>query len=200
MANQIPAAGNLAAAAAPTSAARALWARVSDASRVALSQRRSWSELFDRTSFAKPESVSEATNRVRKNWGYFRMNYLLFLVAVVSFSLVTHPVSLFMLCVLLGAWIFLYLYRTEQLVLFNRPFSEREVLAIMTVLTIVVVFLTNVGSLLISALMVGLLLVAVHGAFKVPDDLFLDEQDTGGGLLSFLGGSGPSQLPVATHV
>lgn len=189
--------GNLAAA--PTPAARAFFARISDVSRAALSQRRPWTELADRTSFAKPASLSDATSRIRKNWTYFRINYLLFLVAVVGFSLVTHPLSLFTLCVLLGAWIFLYLYRTEQLVVFNRAFSEREVLAIMTVLTIVVVFLTNVGSLLISALVVGLLLVAVHGAFKVPDDLFLDEQDSTGGLLSFLG-SGPVQPPLATHV
>lgn len=199
MGSQPPASGNLSATA-QTSAARVFWARLSDASRVALSQRRPWSELFDRTSFGKPDSVSDATNRVRKNWGYFRVNYLLFLVAVVGFSLVTHPVSLFMLCVLLGAWIFLYLYRTEQLVLFNRPFSEREVLAIMTVLTIVVVFLTNVGSLLISALMVGALLVTLHGAFKIPDDLFLDEQDSAGGLLSFLGGPGSAQPPIANRV
>ncbi|KAI5056719.1 hypothetical protein GOP47_0028537 [Adiantum capillus-veneris] len=195
----LPSSGNVASTT-QTSAARVIWSRLSDASRAALSHRRPWSELFDRSSFAKPDSVGEATNRVRKNWGYFRMNYLLFLLAVVGFSLVTHPVSLFMLCILLGAWMFLYLYRTEQLVLFNRPFSEREVLAIMTVLTIVVVFLTNVGSLLISALLVGSLLVAVHGAFKVPDDLFLDEQESTGGLLSFLTGSGPAQPSAATLV
>lgn len=194
-----PQSGN-AAATTQTSAARIIWARLSDASRAALSHRRPWSELFDRSSFAKPDSVGEATNRVRKNWGYFRINYLLFLLVVVGFSLVTHPVSLFVLCVLLGTWMFLYLYRREQLVLFNRPFSEREVLAIMVVLTIVVVFLTNVGSLLISALMVGALLVAVHGAFKVPDDLFLDEQESTGGFLSFLTGPGPAQPSVATLV
>lgn len=198
MANQSPAPGNVAAIA-PTPAARALFARISDVSRTALSQRRPWYEIADRNSFAKPESLSDATSRVRKNWSYFRVNYVLFLIAGVGFSLVTHPISLFMLCVLLGAWIFMFLYRTEQLVLFGRRFSERESLALMAVLTIVVVFLTNVGYLLISAVTVGLLLVALHGAFRVPDDLFLDEPDAAGGLLSFLG-SGPGQPPVASHV
>lgn len=199
MGSQPPASGNVPATA-QTSAARIFWTRLSDVSRFALSQRRPWSELFDRTSFAKPDSVSDATTRVRKNWGYFRMNYLLFLLLVVGVSLVTHPVSLFMLCVLLGAWIFLYLYRTEQLVLFGRPFSEREVLLIMTGLTIMFVFLTNVGSLLISAVMVGAFVVILHGALKVPDDLFLDEQETAGGLLSFLGVPGSAQPPLANLV
>lgn len=41
-----------------------------------------------------------------------------------------------------------------------------------------------------SALVVGVAIVAVHGAFRVPEDLFLDEQDSAGAsnsLLTFLG-------------
>lgn len=58
------------------------------------------------------------------------------------------------------------------------------------VTTIVVVFLTSVGSLLISALLVGLGVVCTHGAFRMPEDLFLDEQETGNaGFMSFLGGA-----------
>ncbi|KAH7281178.1 hypothetical protein KP509_36G034000 [Ceratopteris richardii] len=182
------------------SAARIFWSRLSETSRAALSKRRPWFELLDRSSFAKPESFGEATSRIRKNWGYFRINYVVFLLAVVALSLVLHPISLFLLCVLLGAWMFLYLYRTEQLVLFGRQYSEREVLAIMTVLTIVVVFLTNVGSLLISALMIGAFLVSLHGAFKVPDDLFLDDQESAGGFLSFLSGPGSAQPSVSSLV
>jgi hypothetical protein len=66
------------------------------------------------------------------------------------------------------------------------------------VLTIVIVFLTSVGSLLISALMVGLGIVCAHSAFRVPEDLFLDEQEPTVGFLSFLGGGG-SQSPVVGH-
>lgn len=53
--------------------------------------------------------------------------------------------------------------------------------------SIVVIFLTSVGSVLISALMVGIAIVCAHGAFRVPEDLFLDEQETAApGFLSFL--------------
>jgi hypothetical protein len=47
--------------------------------------------------------------------------------------------------------------------------------------------------LLISALMVGLAIVCAHGAFRVPEDLFLDDQEvTSSGFLSFLGGAASS--------
>ena len=96
-----------------TPAARAFFGRLSEGARNALAQRRPWLELVDRNSLAKPESLSEATTRIRKNWTYFRINYMILLSGVLAFSLVSHPVSLFLLAVLLGGWIFLYLFRTE---------------------------------------------------------------------------------------
>ena len=110
-------------------------------------------------------------------------------------SLITHPFSLLVLLGLLASWSFLYLFRPsdQPLVLFNRTFTDRETLGILFVLTVFVVFLTSVGSLLISALMVGLAIVCAHGAFRVPEDLFLDDQEvTSSGFLSFLGGAAPS--------
>lgn len=64
--------------------------------------------------------------------------------------------------------------------------------------TIVVVFLTSVGSVMISALLVGLAIVCAHGAFRVPEDLFLDEQEpVNAGFLSFLGGAASSAAAAA---
>lgn len=69
------------------------------------------------------------------------------------------------------------------------------------VLTVFVVFLTSVGSLLISALMVGLAITCAHGAFRVPEDLFLDDQEvTSSGFLSFLGGAAASAAPAVARV
>lgn len=89
--------------------------------------------------------------------------------------------------------------RTDALVAFGRTFSEREVLLGMSLFTMVVVFMTNVGSILISAVMIGAGLCAAHGAFRVPDDLFLDDQEVTGGFLSFLS-SIPSAPPAVSHV
>lgn len=200
MANQDTLGGGAPMALAATPAARAFLARISEGTRQALSQRKPWMELVDRTAFARPDSVSDATSRIRKNWGYFRVNYALLLTAVVTFSLISNPMSLLMLLFLLGAWTYMYLIRTAPFAIVGRTFSERELLALMGVFTIIIVFLTSVGSILISAAMIGLAIICVHAAFRVPDDLFLDEEGSAAtGFMSILA-SVPAQPPLATHV
>jgi hypothetical protein len=72
------------------------------------------------------------------------------------------------------------------------PPSDREKATYMSVASFVVIFfLTNVASVVFSALMMGAALVAAHGATRVPDDLFVDD-DAGQSLLSIFTG-GPKQ-------
>ncbi|GFP92783.1 pra1 family protein b4, partial [Phtheirospermum japonicum] len=103
--------------------------------------------------------------------------------------------------ILLAAWLFLYLFRQSSdppVTLFGRQFSDRETLLLLIVSTIVVIFLTSVGSVLVSALMVGVAMVSAHGAFRAPEDLFLDEPEPQGGasgLLSLFTGGGASLIP-----
>ncbi|KAK9283123.1 hypothetical protein L1049_011354 [Liquidambar formosana] len=178
-----------------TPAFRAFLSRLSSSIRYGFAQRRPWYELVDRTSMARPDSLSEAASRIRKNFSYFRVNYVTLLASVLALSLLSNPFSLLVLLCLLAAWVFLYLFRPsdQALVVLGRPFSDRETLGILVVSTVVVVFLTSVGSLLISALMVGLAIVCAHGAFRVPEDLFLDDQEPANtGFLSFLGGAASS--------
>ncbi|XAR55780.1 hypothetical protein NMG60_11035982 [Bertholletia excelsa] len=183
-----------------TPAFRAFITGVTETVRNGLSQRRPWSELVDRTAFSKPESISEATLRIRKNYNYFRVNYLACVGAVLAISLLTNPFALILLLGLLAAWLFLYLFRPSDppLVIFGRTFSERETLGLLVVLSVVVVFLTSVGSVLISAMMVGFAIVCAHGAFRTPEDLFLDEQEPAAtGFLSFLSGSASNSAASA---
>lgn len=172
---------------------RALITHISENVRNGFSLRRPWAELTDRSAFSKPESFSEATLRIRKNYTYFRVNYLTIVVVVLAFSLVTNPFSLLLLLGLLASWCFLYLFRPsdQPLVLFGRMFSERDTLGILIFLSVFVFFLTSVGSVLISALMVGAAVVCAHGAFRAPEDLFLDDQEPSAstGFLSFIGGA-----------
>ncbi|KAK6164800.1 hypothetical protein DH2020_001664 [Rehmannia glutinosa] len=172
-----------------SSAVRAFFSGISETVRSGLSNRRPWPELLDRSAFSKPESVSEATVRIRKNYNYFRINYLTVITAVLAISLLTNPLSLILLAALLAAWLFLYLFRQSSdppVTFFGRQFSDRETLLFLIVSTVVVIFLTSVGSVLVSALMVGVAIVCVHGAFRAPEDLFLDEQETQGGVSGFM--------------
>ncbi|XP_057743155.1 PRA1 family protein B4-like [Arachis stenosperma] len=176
-----------------TAALRSFIGRLTDSLRHGLDQRRPWVELVDRTAFSKPESFSDATVRVRKNYSYFRVNYYAVVAVILAVSLLTNPFSLVVLVGLLAAWTFLYLFRPsdQPVVLFGRTFSDFETLAMLSALTVFSVFLTSVGSVIISALMVGVTVVCLHGAFRQPEDLFLDEQEPSQatGFLSFLRGA-----------
>ncbi|XP_074576929.1 PRA1 family protein B1-like [Curcuma longa] len=199
-----PAAAAAAAAPVATPAFRLFLSRLSDSVQRSLSNRCPWSELVDRSAFSRPESLSDAASRLRKNLSYFRVNYAAIIAAVLAVSLITNPFSLVVLLALLAAWCLLYLFRPSDspLVIFDRTFSDRETLAGLVLATVFVLFLTSVGSLLISALVAGSAIVGVHGAFHVPDDLFLDDREAGAssGLLSFLGGTAPSFASAAPAV
>ncbi|EPS65964.1 hypothetical protein M569_08816, partial [Genlisea aurea] len=175
-----------------TSAFRNLVVRLTETVRHGLSQGRPWAELLDRSAFSRPDSLTEAASRIRKNFSYFRINYFSVIALSLGLSLISHPSALLVLLALLAAWIFLYVFRSPEqpLVIAGRAFSDRETLGVLVLSTIVVVFLTSVGSIVISALLVGLAVVGTHGGFRVPEDLFLDDQDTAAntGFLSFLGG------------
>ncbi|XP_057736979.1 PRA1 family protein B3-like [Arachis stenosperma] len=177
-----------------TFAFRAFISSLSSSLRQGFSDRRPWSELLDRSSISRPESLSDAYSRIRKNASYFRVNYVTLIALALALSLVTHPFSLLVLLSLLAAWSILYLFRPsdQPLFLFGRTFSDRETVTALVVLTVFVVFVTSVGALLISSLTVGLAVVCLHGAFRVPEDLFLDDlEPRNAGLLSFLAG-GPA--------
>lgn len=191
-----------------SSSARLFLAGIAETVRSGLSSRRPWPELLDRSAFSKPDSLSDATLRIRKNCNYFRVNYLTVITAVLAVSLLTNPFSLIILSGLLAAWLFLYIFRQASdppLTIFGRQFSDRETLFFLIVSTVIVIFLTSVGSVLVSALMVGVAIVCVHGALRMPEDLFLDEQEPQGGVSSFLTfftGAAPvgSQPPVGGRV
>jgi hypothetical protein len=179
---------------------RSFFSGISETVRSGLDNRRPWPELLDRSTFSKPESFSDVTLRLRKNYNYFRVNYLVLIAAILAVSLLTNPLSLILLCGLLAAWLFLYLFRRSSdppITAFGRQFSDREILMCLIVSTIVVVFLTSVGSVLVSALMVGVGVVSVHGAFRTPEDLFLDEQEPREGSSGFLSFLTPGAPPVA---
>ncbi|KAJ6421888.1 hypothetical protein OIU84_026922 [Salix udensis] len=184
------------------SSLRTFLTRLFSSLRTTLSHRRPWLELVDRTAFSRPVSLSDASTRVRKNYSYFKVNYLTILAIVLAFSLLSHPFSLLTLLTLVAAWLGLYAFRPsdQPLVILGRTMSNREVLGILVMVTVIVVFLTSVGSLIITAVLVGVGIVCVHGAFRDPEDLFMDDQEIAGsaGLFSFIGGPsvGSNVMPL----
>ncbi|CAM0152403.1 unnamed protein product [Urochloa decumbens] len=176
-------------------AARAFLSRLLESAKRALSGARPWSELADRSALSRPDTVADATSRLRKNLAYFRVNYAAVVALSLAAALLAHPFSLAALLALLAAWCLLYILRPADappLAAFGRTFSDREVLGGLIASSAFVVFLTSVGSLIFSALALGAAVVCAHGAFRVPEDLFLDEpadQAAGNPLLNFIAGA-----------
>ncbi len=187
----------------PPSAVRQLFSRGQELVGAALMNKRPWSEMVDRSTFAKPESLKDAMSRLHKNLNYFRINYGILMLVVVALSLLVNPSSIFFIALVLAGWTYLFLVRKEPLIVFGRTFSEREVVLSMTGISILLIVFSGIANVLLSAGLIGLFLIAAHGAFKVPDDLFLFDDaaaSSGGSFFPafFLGSTGAAgSLPVA---
>ncbi|KAG8068340.1 hypothetical protein GUJ93_ZPchr0005g15308 [Zizania palustris] len=158
-----PAAGVGSDAPIATPALRLFLSRLSDSVRRSLSDRRPWTELMDRSAFSRPDSLSDATSRLRRNLACFRSQLRrrggirARGVPPGAPVLAAHPPGS------------------------PHRFSDRETLLGLVVASFVAFFFTSVASLIISGLLVGGAIVAAHGAFRMPEDLFLDDTDAASG-------------------
>lgn len=132
--------------------------------------------------------------RLQKNAVHYRTNYLVFVSAIMAMAFLTNPVALLWTGLLGVGWVYLFLVRTQPLVINGREYSDREKLIGMSVLSFVVIFfLTNVASVVLYGASLSAAMIAAHAVFREPDDLFLDEGATGTenlfGNVNFLAGA-----------
>jgi len=152
-----------------------------------VSQRKPMSEILDRTAYQRPANISEATSRMQKNLNYFKINYVLFCMSILSLFILYHPMSLIVLSAIGAVWSYVYLVRTEPLKIGDRPVSDREKLLGMSGMSVLTIFfLSNAGSVIFSGFGVALLCIGAHSAVRVPDDLFIDDSADQNGFFAFL--------------
>lgn len=153
--------------------------RAKERIKAGLGTRHPWKLMFDFHAVKLPSNFQEALFRIKTNVSFFRMNYAIIVLLILFLSLLWHPISLIVFIIMMAAWLFLYFLRDEPLVVFGRLIDDRVVLIVLSVLTLVFLFLTNAAENISVALLIGVVFVVAHGALRKTDDLFLDEEATG---------------------
>lgn len=78
------------------------------------------------------------------------------------------------------------------MVVFGRTLNEGVVIGVLSIVTFVALMLTHATMVFLIGLLIAVFIVAVHAAFRLPEDVFLNEDEAAaGGLLSVVDGSVP---------
>ncbi|XP_054811995.1 PRA1 family protein E-like [Prosopis cineraria] len=162
--------------------------RATYASRSLYATPRPWSQLLDLSAFSRPCTYADAMLRVRRNFSYFKYNYVLVSLVIIFVSLFWHPIAMIVCMIVFIAWYFLYFTRYSPPVLFDQTWDDGTVLCGLGFITVSALVLAGVGLNLFVSSIVAVVIVGLHAAFRVTDDFFLDEETAAeGGLVSVVG-------------
>ncbi|KAK8970449.1 PRA1 family protein F3 [Platanthera guangdongensis] len=153
--------------------------RAKDRGRSTLAMRRPWTVLVHAHAFSLPPSLRETYLRIRVNAGYFAMNYTIVVLLIVFLGLLWHPISLIVFIVMMASWLFLYFLRDDPVVIFGRTINDLYVLIVLSIVTLALLLLTGAIANILISLLIGVVVVLAHSAFRKTDDLFLDEEAAG---------------------
>ncbi|GMH13720.1 hypothetical protein Nepgr_015561 [Nepenthes gracilis] len=143
---------------------------VNERIRSGLRKRRPWAEMMLTSFFSIPPSFDDALQRIYTNLSYFRINYAIVSLLILFLSLLWHPISLIVFIVMMAAWLFLCFLRDKPLVLLGRVIDDRIVLVVLSVLTLLFLFLTDVIVNIDVSLVIGVVVVLLHAAVRRTDD------------------------------
>ena len=134
----------------------------------AVSSRRPWPELVAANAFHRPDSLTVAGERIRKNASYFLINYTILILGCAMISVVGTPISLMVWALVLGMWLIFYFFREDPLFVGGRQVSDRLVLLCLGLGSVLAVWFTGVLENLVVGVGIGLFVCCVHAVSRNP--------------------------------
>nr|GMC76348.1 PRA1 family protein G2 [Ipomoea batatas] len=138
---------------------------------------RPWPEFLSTAAFDLPASTSDVWIRLRRNSNYFAVNYSILVSCCAAASLLGTPILLAVVVLLFALWLVLYFFREDPIVVFGRHIGDQLVIAALVIGSALILWITGVLNNLLFGVGVGISLSAIHGIFRNPEGLFLDEDD-----------------------
>ncbi|KAL4377874.1 hypothetical protein GQ457_02G034260 [Hibiscus cannabinus] len=149
--------------------------------------RRPWPEIFSLSSFSLPFSAGDAKARIMLNVSYFRVNYVIIALTILFLTLLWHPTSMIVFLITFVFWWFLYLFNDNPIVVFNKTVDDNVVLGALSFATVLLLVLTHVGVNVLVGLIIAVVVIGVHAAFRGTEELGFPDEEEENGLLSVVG-------------
>jgi len=140
---------------------------------------RPWALFIDQEKFAKPTTPNEITLRLTKNIKYFQANYLILVVILAGYCLVTSPLLLLAIGAFFGAQ---YVIGGPQGVayqqkLVGRELTETQQTVIASCISVPIFIVAGATSAIFWVFGASVILVGAHGGMRIPE-VDPDEADT----------------------
>jgi len=140
---------------------------------------RPWNVFCDLDKFSKPSTPNEITTRITKNVKHFQSNYLVLVIILTGYCLITSP----LLLIAIGAfWGVQYVIGREQGVayqqkLFGRELTETHQFIIASCISVPLFIWAGATAALFWVFGASAILVGAHGALRDPE-IDPEEKDT----------------------
>lgn len=126
---------------------------------------RVWSQFFDTACFSQPKDIKAWTGRVNTNIIYYQANYICLMCLFMVYVCIARPLFFLALGAVMGAGYYLFVFRTEPLVVNGLPVRRRN-LQIGFFSGSMIIFLIFGGYQCMMALALSCAVLLVHSTFR----------------------------------
>lgn len=136
-----------------------------------------WGDFVDTRKFAMPKSLTPAGQRVMKNIEHFRSNYIVVVICVIAFAVVTSPMLLVAVALSAAAAYAAFLrYAETRLTVMGNEMTHTHRVAAVTLLTVLLFWLLGTASIVFWIIGLSLVLVTGHAvSYGIDEELRLTE-------------------------